>query len=644
MAFKLADLLFRISADTKKFDRGMAKSKKRVGGMTRAVSQFKSMLIGAFSIRIVAGFFKKIINLNKTFEKTMSGVRAISGATGEEFKRLEESAKQLGSTTSRTASQVAELQTEYAKLGFTTNEILAASAATIQLSEATGENLAQAAESAGAVIRAFGLDANKTQMVVDIMAASFTSSALNLERWTESMGYVAPIARAAGRSVQLTAGALSILADAGIHGSRAGTALKRIFEETADSGKPFAESLRDLAKKGITLANAEDEVGRRAMAALLVLSENVDKLEDLKIAYNNAAGSAQEMADIQMDNLEGAMLRTTSAIEGLVLQAKQANTALKKTLDWIVGIFRVQGQFVKMGFDIDDILRRPKRTSLLMKLEPAFKKLLDKWESESKLTEGRIEAFRLKVLEEFGINAQKLWRSMGEEHYKAYTEGQQQAAAKAALEARITAQAMAASKATAPRGKLTPVGTPMLPGGELGTGLTSMRDAFAQNASALQTAAQQYQNAMEPVIQMNNVIRQSFVDLGVSLGEGLGDVFTGLATAEGVFDTVLKSVADFAGKFGALLVAIGIGEREFLKSWSWQEKIGAGIALIALSRVAKNLMARKEAGAYGGGGGTSGGYKTSTQNIQLGAVIRGEDIYMSNQRTSERYQRIGVGG
>jgi len=351
MAFKLADLLFRISADTKKFDQGMATSKKRVGRMTKAVSSFKNMLIGAFSIRLVAGFFKKIININKTFEKTMSGVRAISGATGEEFRSLEDSAKQLGSTTSRTASQVAQLQTEYAKLGFTTNEILAASAATIQLSEATGEDLAQSAESAGAVIRAFGLEANKTQMVVDVMAASFTSSALNLERWTESMGYVAPIARAAGRSVQLTAGALSIMADAGIHGSRAGTALKRIFEETAESGKPFAASLRDLAEKGITLANAEDEVGRRAMAALLVLSENVDKLDLLEEAYMNAGGAAQEMADIQMDNFEGSTLRMTSAIEGLVLQAKQANTALKTTIDFFVDLLNVGGNnFVCTGF------------------------------------------------------------------------------------------------------------------------------------------------------------------------------------------------------------------------------------------------------------------------------------------------------
>ena len=630
MAFKLADLLFRISADTKKFDRGMAKTKKKVGGMTKAVSQFKNMLIGAFSIRIVAGFFKKIINLNKTFEKTMSGVRAISGATGAEFKKLEESAKDLGSTTSRTASQVAQLQTEYAKLGFTTGEILAASAATIQLSEATGEDLAQAAESAGANIRAFGLYASQTQMVVDLMAKAFTSSALNLERWTESMGYVAPIAKAAGRSIQLTAAALSIMADAGIHGSRAGTALKRIFEETAESGKPFAESLRDLAEKGITLANAEDEVGRRAMAALLILADNVDKLDELKIAYDDAAGSAQTMADIQMDNFEGSTLRMTSAIEGLILQAKQANTALKTMIDWFVDILNIQAKFVKMGFNVSDIIMKPRQTRTLLELEPAFEKLLTKWESQNKLTEERINAFRLKVLEEFGIMANRLWQQMGRDHYQAYVAGMVEAPP--VIPHGIT-------KVPGRVSTITPI--PIIPGGELGTGLTDMTNAFAQNAEALAIATQRYREMMEPVIQMNDVIRQSFVDLGVSLGEGLGDVFTGLMKAEGIFNIILKSVANFAGKFGALLVAIGIAEEAFLKSFNPGQKIAAGIALIALSRIATNLLNAPKDTNSGSSGST--GYTPQAQSLQVGGVIRGEDIYLSNQRTGERYNRIGIG-
>lgn len=635
MAFKLADLLFRISADTKKFDRGMAKSKQRVGGMTKAVSQFKNMLIGAFSIRIVAGFFKKIINLNKTFEKTMSGVRAISGATGAEFKKLEESAKELGSTTSRTASQVAQLQTEYAKLGFTTGEILAASAATIQLSEATGEDLAMAAESAGANIRAFGLYASQTQMVVDLMAKAFTSSALNLERWTEAMGYVAPIARAAGRSIQLTAAALSIMADAGIHGSRAGTALKRIFEETAESGKPFAESLRDLAKKGITLANAEDEVGRRAMAALLILSENVDKLDELKIAYDDAAGSAQMMADIQMDNLEGSMLRITSAIEGVALQAKAANTGLKKTLDFFVGIFKAQGLFVKGGYQFADIWDAPQATYEILKLEQVFEKTLKKWESQSKLTEDRIATMRSRVWNQWGQEAAILWSEMGQAHSEAYLAGM------------AKPPPVIPHGTTKAPGKVSTITQAIMPGGEIGTGLSGLAGAFEQNAAALQTATQRYADAMEPITQMNDVIRQSFVDLGVSLGEGLGNMLSGLGGFENAGDKILSAVGKFAGKFGALLIAIGIGEKEFLENiGNPVALIAIGATLVALGAVTKNLLANRGnaiGGSSGSAGTSSSAYSRGAAPAQLSFVLKGEDIHGSYNKTEERYNRLGTG-
>ena len=278
-------------------------------------------------------------------------------------------------------------------------------------------------------------------MVVDIMAASFTSSALNLERWTESMGYVAPIARVAGRSIQLTAAALSIMADAGIHGSRAGTALKRIFEETAESGKPFAASLRDLAEKGITLANAEDEVGRRAMAALLILADNVDKLEELKIAYDEAAGSAQKMADITMDNLAGSMLRLESAIEGLVLQADQANTALNTTIDCFVMLLQGQADLVKRGFKFTDIFKRGVLEGI--KFEIPFEKILKKWESQGKLTEERIMAIHSMIWSEYGQRAAIMWHEMGMEHYKAYVKGMEEEAAAAAAAVVVVPRAKA---------------------------------------------------------------------------------------------------------------------------------------------------------------------------------------------------------
>jgi len=140
---------------------------------------------------------------------------------------------------------------------------------------------------------------------------------------------------------------------------------------------------------------------------------------------------------------------------------------------------------------------------------------------------------------------------------------------------------------------------------------------------------------------MNNMLRESFADLATIVGEGIGDLLSGLD-----FDgtAIIETLSKFAGQFGKLLVAIGIAKIEFLKGIAGDPftLIAAGVALIALSKIATNLLSNPTGSSSGVG--TSGGYKTSTQNIQLGAVIKGEDIYMSNQRTSERYQRIGVGG
>ena len=94
---------------------------------------------------------------------------------------------------------------------------------------ATGEDLANASATAGSVIRAFGLEAEQAGRVVDIMAGSFTNSALNLERFTQSMKFAAPVARATGFTVEETTALLMKLADAGLTGSIAGNALKNIF-------------------------------------------------------------------------------------------------------------------------------------------------------------------------------------------------------------------------------------------------------------------------------------------------------------------------------------------------------------------------------------------------------------------------------
>ena len=176
-----------------------------------------------------------------------------------------------------------------------------------------------------------------------------------------------------------------------------------------------------------------------------------------------------------------------------------------------------------------------------------------------------------------------------------------------------------------------------------------MTDVFARNADVLRTATEAYRLAMEPIIQMNDVISQSFVDLGISIGEGMGNMLSGMENFESAGDKILVAVGDFASKFGALLIAIGIGEEAFIKSiGNPVALIAIGITLVALGAATRALL-KNRAGAIGGGGGGGTGrgypsYATVGQTVQFDAVIKGEDIYLSNQRTAARYGRIGIGG
>ncbi len=263
--------------------------------------------------------FRAIVGISSDFEKQMSKVAAISKASKEGFKLLSDNAKELGASTMFTATEVGSLQEEYAKLGFSVNEIVAATGATLDLAAATGGSLADSAMVAGATLRGFGLDAQETKRVTDVMAASFSSSALDLSTFKESMKYVAPVAKAAGVSIEEATAMLGALADSGIKGSQAGTSLRRILTDMAATGKPASEALAEISDRGISLTDAMDEVGRSAQTSLLVLAENQDKVKGLAKDLNDADGAAKRMAEIMADNLAGDVDKANSAMEGLAI-------------------------------------------------------------------------------------------------------------------------------------------------------------------------------------------------------------------------------------------------------------------------------------------------------------------------------------
>ena len=306
---------------------------KSTGGLTKSMAK---MAAGVFAATVV---FRKIgqaisssIKTFTAFEFQMAKVRAISGASEKDFKKLSETAQQLGRTTFFTATQVAELQTNYAKLGFTTKEILNAQEATLLLATATGSDLGRAAIVAGAAVRGFGLDASETTRVVDVMTLSFNSSALDIEKWQTSMTKVAPIA--AGMNIELedTAAIMGTLTDAGIEASIAGTSMRNIFLKMKDSSSDLSKFLGFTVNSSVDLSKALEKLGTasdttldglvniRQVAAFSVMVKGAKRVEKLTAELRNAKGAAEEAASIIGDTLEGAFKRLTSATQGLAIK------------------------------------------------------------------------------------------------------------------------------------------------------------------------------------------------------------------------------------------------------------------------------------------------------------------------------------
>jgi TP901 family phage tail tape measure protein len=268
----------------------------------------------------------------RDFEFQMAKVRAISSASESDFKKLSETAQDLGRTTFFTATQVAELQTNFAKLGFTTREILAAQEATLLLATATGSDLGRAAVVAGAAVRGFNLDASETTRVVDVMTLAFNSSALDLEKWQTSMTKVAPIAAGMNIPLEETAAIMGTLTDAGIEASIAGTSMRNIFLKMKDASSDLSKFLGFTVNSSVDLSKALEKLGTasdktldglvniRQVAAFSVMVKGAERVEKLTAELRNAEDAAKKASSIIGDTLEGAFKRLTSASEGLSIE------------------------------------------------------------------------------------------------------------------------------------------------------------------------------------------------------------------------------------------------------------------------------------------------------------------------------------
>lgn len=298
------------------------------------------------------------------FDSAMSKVAAVSGATGADFDALREKAREMGAKTKFSASEAAEAMNYMAMAGWKTEDMLSGIEGVMNLAAASGEDLATTSDIVTDALTAFGLTAADSGHFADVLAAASSNANTNVSMMGETFKYCAPIAGSLGFSVEDTAEAIGLMANAGIKSTQAGTSLRTIMTNLSGDvkicGANIGEvtvattnadgSMRELsdiladcrtAFSGLSesekAAAAESLVGKNAMSGFLALmnAEEGD-INKLSSAIANCDGTAEGMANTMQDNLGGQFQILKSQLEELAISfGDLLMPAIRSIVGWI---------------------------------------------------------------------------------------------------------------------------------------------------------------------------------------------------------------------------------------------------------------------------------------------------------------------
>lgn len=272
--------------------------------------------------------FTEGVGVGVEFEKRMSFVKAVSGATAEEFVQLSEAARESARETIYTAVQTADALKHLSLAGFSVKEAITALPNVLDLALIGEMDLARATEIAANVMRSFGLEAGDLTRVNDVLTLVAIKTTTNIEELGQAMKFVAPIARALGYDIEETAAMLGVLANAGVRTGIAGRnlqqALARTTEVAQKMGLEYGSKLIDVLKQyNIQQEEMEDKVkkveaaeriaikmrkdfGLVALKGVLILRDNIKAYDDLYDAAKRSGGESAKAALIAQDNVDSA--------------------------------------------------------------------------------------------------------------------------------------------------------------------------------------------------------------------------------------------------------------------------------------------------------------------------------------------------
>jgi len=335
----------KITASTRK---AANSSQSAFSGMAKSIqSAFSKTLIAVYAVIKAFSVFKESFKVITEFEQANADLSTILGKSTYAMQDLTDSARDLGRTTEYTASQVTQLQTELAKLGFDQKEIMGMQKAVLQFSTAVGAELPEAAALAGASLRMFGLEANDAEDALGTMAVATNKSALSFTYLQTAMSIVGPVAKTFGFSLKDTVTLLGTLANSGFDASSAATATRNILLNLADSsgklaqslGKPvktfpeLIEGLKKLRDQGVDLASALEMTDKRSVSAFTAFLDGADASNALRDALQDVDGELERISRDRLNTVEGSVKLLQSAWQDLILTFSNSKGVIKDTID-----------------------------------------------------------------------------------------------------------------------------------------------------------------------------------------------------------------------------------------------------------------------------------------------------------------------
>jgi TP901 family phage tail tape measure protein len=338
--------------------RGLARAAARVKAFGRQMTDAGSQLLkfGATAAAPLALAAKVFAD----FDDQMRAVKAVTQSTGEEFVRLTNKAKELGRTTSFTAGQVAGIMTELGRAGFAADQIEEMTGAVLDLARATGTDAVQSSGIMAATLRQFGMGAHEATRAADALTVAANKSFNTVESLGESLSYAGPVAADFGMSLEDTLAVLGALGNAGIQGSSAGTAIRRLLTLSAVEAEKFKEmfgvEMADAAGNLRPLVDVLDEIneatkdlgtaergakfgqafGLLGVTSASVIGKSATSVRELREALDDAEGTAARTAKEMDSGIGGAFRKFMSAAEGVAIAVgDRLAPMLMRLADWL---------------------------------------------------------------------------------------------------------------------------------------------------------------------------------------------------------------------------------------------------------------------------------------------------------------------